>query len=90
MGLIIIETDNAVMANVLRGNDIYRSEWFWLVSEIKEAMLAFVSVQIKSVKRQQNSLAHELPARARRLVDCRLTVDVPVALRPLMLSEYTK
>lgn len=89
-GPLMIETDNNMMANELRRGGANRSEWFWVVSEIKNAMQVFRSVQIKAIKRGQNSLAHELAARARRQADCLMIADVPEELRSLMLSECTK
>lgn len=88
-GPIIVETDNAMMAKEISGEGTSRSECFWIACEIKNVMPMFSSVQVKAIKRRQNKLAHELAARARKYGECLLIAEVPDALHPLMLSEYT-
>ena len=89
-GPLIIETDNKMIANELGQVRSNRSECFWVVSEIKNTSRIFSSVQDKAIKREQNCLAHELAARARRHEDSLIIADVPEELRSLMLSECTK
>lgn len=88
-GSLTIETDCALIVKELEEGSQNRSACFSTICDIRSTATIFNSVSVKVVKRIKNKLAHELAARGRREGDSLIIADVPIELRPLMLSEST-
>ena len=88
-GSLTIETDYALIVKELEEGSQNRSACFSTICDIRSTATIFNSVSVKVVKRIKNKLAHELVARGRREGESLIIADVPIELRPLMLSEST-
>ena len=75
-GHILIETNCATIGRELQSEGVCRSLWFAVMTDIKEQIKIFASVQINIVKQDQNKLAHEIAVTAIRLGDHLRLTDV--------------
>ncbi|GJN13531.1 hypothetical protein PR202_gb00245 [Eleusine coracana subsp. coracana] len=65
-GPIVLETDCAVAARILAMRDTDRSELMYMYKRAQELIGLMQQVEVAHVKREQNSVAHELAHLARR------------------------
>ena len=86
-GHLIVETDCATVGHELQREGRSRSPWCGVITDIKERMRHFASVQISIVKRNHNKLAHEIAATAREYGNHFFLAEVHDNVRQRILSE---
>jgi hypothetical protein len=86
-GSIILETDCARVAKALQEKEDH-SELGFIVAEVKEQAQLLVGWRVAQVRREGNSVAHELAQLARRDVTSEIQVgDAPVCVKPLIEND---
>ena len=59
----------------------------WL-ADAKNLLSSYTDAEISVIRRDKNTLAHELASRARRSGDFMYLADVPADIRDVMRNEY--
>lgn len=86
-GAVCVETDCSFLAKELQSGARNRSACHPMICDIRAELVKFPSAQFSLARREQNSLAHSLAARARSKEDLQLIASVPGDLEEVWKAD---